>query len=102
MEERAWIEELQKGSPKAFERLVDAFQKRVFNTCLNFVFDQSDAEDLTQEVFVEVFRSIRGFEERSSLATWIYRISVSKSLELIRSRKRKKRAGVLLSIFGMQ
>lgn len=102
MEERIWIEQLQKGDAKAFERLVEAFQKRVYNTCLNFVFDAQDAEDLTQEVFVEVYRSIGGFQERSSLGTWVYRISVTKSLELLRSRKRKKRAGVLLSIFGLQ
>ena len=102
MEDQELIEKLRTGDRKAFEALVDAFQTKVLNTCLNFVFDRSDAEDLTQEVFVEVFRSISGFEQRSSLSTWIYRISVTKSLELIRSRKRQKRAGVLLSIFGLQ
>lgn len=102
MEDQELIEKLRTGDRKAFEALVDAFQTKVLNTCLSFVFDRSDAEDLTQEVFVEVFRSISGFEQRSSLSTWIYRISVTKSLELIRSRKRQKRAGVLLSIFGLQ
>lgn len=102
MEDQELIDKLRSGDRRAYEALVDAFQAKVYNTCLNFVFDQSDAEDLAQEVFVEVFRSIGAFEQRSSLSTWIYRISVTKSLELIRSRKRQKRAAVLLSIFGLQ
>lgn len=102
MQEQEFIDQLRNGDARAFERLVDELQSKVFNTCLSFVFDRNDAEDLTQEVFVEVYRSIATFEQRSSLGTWVYRIAVSKSLELIRSRKRKKRAAVLLSIFGLQ
>ncbi|MFN8394251.1 MAG: sigma-70 family RNA polymerase sigma factor [Bacteroidia bacterium] len=102
MEDTLFIERLRKGDSMAYSRLVQQFQARVFNTCLNFVFDRTEAEDLTQEVFLEVYRSIGAFEERSSLSTWIYRISVTKSLELIRSKSRKKRAGMLLSIFGLQ
>jgi RNA polymerase sigma factor (sigma-70 family) len=102
MEEREFIAQLRGGDARAFDRLVTAYQSRVFNTCLGFVFAREEAEDLTQEVFVEVYRSIAGFEERSSLSTWIYRIAVTKSLESIRHHKRKKRAGVLLSIFGLQ
>jgi RNA polymerase sigma factor (sigma-70 family) len=102
MEEQQLIDKLRSGDRRAYEALVDAFQAKVFNTCLSFVFDKADAEDLAQEVFVEVFRSIGSFEQRSSLSTWIFRISVTKSLELIRSRKRQKRSGILLSIFGLQ
>lgn len=102
MEDGAFIDLLCRGDARAYEQLVDRYQGRVYNTCLNFVFQQEEAEDLVQEVFVEVFRSIGTFERRSSLTTWIYRIAVSKSLELLRHKKRKKRAGQLLSIFGLQ
>jgi RNA polymerase sigma factor (sigma-70 family) len=102
MEDSEWVQRLRNGDPKAYSRFVDQFQGRVYNTCIGFVFNREDAEDLAQEVFVEVFRSIANFEERSSLATWVYRIAVTKSLELLRSRTRKKRAGQLLSLFGLQ
>lgn len=59
-----------------------------------------DAEDITQEVFVEVHRSVHGFKAESKLSTWIYRICVTKSLDHLRGKKRKKRFGIVKSIFG--
>ncbi len=102
MEAQELIQKLKQGDQAAFALLVDLHQGRVYTTCLGFVFRQEDAEDLTQEVFVEVYRSISKFEGRSSLSTWIYRIAVTKSLELLRSWKRKKRAGKVLSLVGLQ
>ena len=55
---------------------------------LGFVPNLQDAEDLAQEVFVEVYRSVSKFREESKLSTWIYRITTTKSLEFIRHRKR--------------
>jgi DNA-directed RNA polymerase specialized sigma24 family protein len=52
MQEQEFIDQLRNGDARAFERLVDELQSKVFNTCLSFVFDRNDAEDLTQEVFV--------------------------------------------------
>jgi len=60
-----------------------------------------DAEDLTQEVFVEVWRSLDGFRGESRLSTWIYRLAVNKSLEMLRSRKRKKRLGFFRALAGL-
>lgn len=102
MEEAAEIEALQRGDAKAFEALVAKHHRQVYQTCLGFVFAKEEAEDLCQEVFVEVFRSISTFEGRSKLSTWMHRIAVTKSLEHLRSQKRKKRAAQLLSIFGLQ
>lgn len=102
MEEKLLISELQKGTSAAFGKLIDEYQKRVFNTCLGYVYNSEDAEDLSQEVFLEIFRSIHNFKGESKLSTWIYRISVTKSLEMLRKRKRKKRAGKVLSLFGLQ
>ncbi len=56
--------------------------------------DHGNAEDITQEVFVTVYRSILSFNERSSMSTWIYRITVNKCLDHIRSQNRQKRQGL--------
>jgi len=92
------VQDLKAGKSTAYKVLVRDFHGRVFNTCLGFVGNSQDAEDLAQEVFVEVFKSIHKFQEKSKLSTWIYRISVTKSLELIRKRGRKKRAGQMFSL----
>lgn len=89
------VEKLKGGDETAFRELVDDYQDKVFNTCISFVKNQEDADDLTQEVFIEVFHSIQKFREDSKLSTWIYRITINKALEHIRKIKRKKRSGFL-------
>ena len=74
-----------------FSGLVAEHQELVVNTCYRFVFNREDAEDLAQEVFMEVHRSLDRFREESKLSTWIYRIAVTKSLDHLRRLKRKKR-----------
>ena len=61
-----------------------------------------EAEDITQEVFVEVFQSISKFKRDSSLSTWIYRIAVNKCIDHLRSKNRKKRFAFLTSLFNPQ
>lgn len=84
-----------------FSDLVAEHQDMVVNTCYRFVFNREDAEDLAQEVFVEVYRSLDKFREESRLSTWIYRIAVSKSLDHLRRLKRKKRFSSLKRIIGI-
>jgi RNA polymerase sigma-70 factor (ECF subfamily) len=102
LKEQQLILSLCAGEQKAYQQFITSHQDRVFNTCMGYVFNAEDAEDLAQEVFLEVFRSIRKFKGESSLFTWVYRICVTKSLELIRRRKRKKRAGTMLSLGTLQ
>lgn len=85
------IEELKNGSEKAFRELVESYKNKVVNTCFGFVHNYDDADDIAQEVFIEVFNSIKYFKEDSTLSTWIYRIATNKSLDFIRKSKRKKR-----------
>lgn len=82
----------------AIETIIDDYQSMVFNTCLNFLNIKEDAEEVTQDVFVEVHTSLSDFRGEASLKTWIYRICISKSLEFIRKQKRKKRFAQLFSI----
>lgn len=102
MEEALWIAALRKREQAAYARLVERYQSRIYNVCLGFVFHREEAEDLCQEVFVEVYRSIEQFEGRASIGTWMHRIAVTKSLEAIRARGRKKRAAQLLSLIGLK
>lgn len=80
--------------------LFNLYSGKVYNTVLNFLQNEQDAEDLTQEVFIEIFNSISVFNGKSGLYTWIYRIAVNKSLEHLRKRKAKKRFGSIISVFS--
>ena len=100
MSEENLVNNIKNKDLKSFKIFVDEHQRKVLNTCNRFVNNKEDAEDLTQEVFVEVFRSISGFRGDSKLSTWIYRIAVTKSLDFLRKRKRKKRFGIMKSISG--
>lgn len=85
------IGRLKQGDKSAFTELVDQYGSKVINTCYRFVLDKEDAEDLSQEVFMEVFYSIKSFRGDAKLSTWIYRIAVTKSLDEIKKRNRQKR-----------
>ena len=85
-----------------FRSLVAEHQEMVINTCYRFVFNREDAEDIAQDVFIEVFRSLEQFREESKLSTWIYRIAVTKSLDHLRHLKRKKRFSSLKRIVGFE
>ena len=94
------IENLKKGDINSFRILVNEHQRKVLNTCYRFLNNKEDAEDLTQEVFLEVYKSISSFRGESKISTWIYRIAVTKSLDFIRKKKRKKRFTILKRVFS--
>ena len=102
MSEETFILRLKSGDREAYSELVSTFSDQVFNTALGLMQNREDAEDIAQEVFAEVFQSVSRFRQQSRLSTWIYRITVTKSLELIRSRQRNKRSGIVLSLFGRE
>ena len=93
---------LKSGDSNAFAELVSTYQKTVLNICYRFLLSKEDAEDITQEVFIEVFHSIRSFRADSKLGTWIYRIAVSKSLDEIKRRSRKKRISSIGKTLGIE
>lgn len=100
MSEKEIISALRAGDARAFENLLDQFQDKVYRSCLSYLPNPQEAEDIAQEVFVEVYQSIHKFEAKSSLSTWIYRITANKCLEHLRKKKAKKRLGFLQSIIG--
>ena len=100
MSEENLVNKIKNKDIASFRNLVEEHQKIVLNTCNKFVNNKEDAEDLTQEVFMEVYRSISGFRGDSKLSTWIYRIAVTKSLDFLRKKKRKKRFGIIKNVFS--
>lgn len=100
MNEFELIEGLKSGDENAFRYLVTTYQDRIYNTVIGIVQNAEDAEDVAQEVFIQVFRSIHSFKGESKLSTWMYRIATTRSLDLLRSRKSKKRFGFIQRLFG--
>ena len=96
MNEQELIHELRLGNEAAFRWLVNHYRNRVYNTVLNVLQQEDEAEDAAQETFIQVFESIAKFKESSSLATWIYRIAVRKALDKLRKRKLVNRLQIIL------
>ena len=85
------LQRLKSGDKLAFNELVLQYKSNVINTCYRFLLDKEDAEDISQDVFVEVYLSMQSFRGESKISTWIYRITVTKCLDEIKRRNRKKR-----------
>lgn len=100
LEEEILIARLVDGDKDAFVSLFESYKDKVYNTSLGILRNARDAEDITQEVFVEIFLSIQHFKGKSKLSTWIYRITISKALDHIRRNKRRKRFAFITSLFG--
>ena len=100
MSDIEFVNRIKSGDEDAFRQMVEKHQKFVLNTCLRFVQIIEIAEDITQDVFVEVFKSIKNFRGDSKLSTWIYRIAVTRSLDYLKMTKRKKRFAKLKSLLG--
>ncbi len=79
-DEAELVAELQAGSDSAFDYLVTYYHSSVYNLVYGILSDAADAADVTQDIFLRVFRGIRGFRRSSSLKTWIYRVSVRQAL----------------------
>lgn len=102
MNEWILIEQLKKREEGAFKTIVETFQNLVYNTALGIVQNAEDAEDIAQEVFVQVYQSIQSFKGESRFSTWLYRITISKSLDHERRKKRKKRFAFIRSLTETQ
>ena len=100
VDDRTLVERLKSGDESAFKYMVTTWQAMVYNTSLGIVQKEEDAEDIAQEVFVQVFQSVGSFKGESKFSTWLYRITITKSLDHERKKKRKKRFAFISSIFG--
>jgi RNA polymerase sigma-70 factor (ECF subfamily) len=85
--EKETIRQAQEGDAGAFEKLYRKYNRRVHGLCLRMTKNQTDAEDLTQEAFLQVFRKIHTFRGESAFFTWFHRLTVNVVLMSLRRRK---------------
>ena len=83
-----------------FEQLYSEHHKMVYNLALQYVQNIEDAEEITQDVFVKVHDNINSFKNQASLKTWIYRITINKSLDYIKAKNTQKRS-FISSMFSL-
>src|SRR5438093_13007221 len=89
-QEGALVRRAQAGDEAAFREIVERYQSKVFSIIHGIVRQRNDVEDIAQQVFTKVYFSIRNFDFRSSLITWIYKITVNECFDYLRKRKVRK------------
>ncbi|MBR0105009.1 MAG: sigma-70 family RNA polymerase sigma factor [Firmicutes bacterium] len=79
-----------KGKMEAFESLVRLNETKIYNICLRMLGNKDDALDASQDTFIKAYKNISKFDERSKFSTWLYRIAVNTSLDMLRKNKSVK------------
>ena len=82
------LEALRNGDRAEFARLVDTYSGVIYRLAMKMLEDPQDAEDVLQETFIKAYKALPGFDGRSSLSTWLYRIATNESLMMLRRRKK--------------
>lgn len=100
LDEKILIERLKREDKLAFKEVVTNWQSLVYNIVLSIIQNAEDAEEVTQDVFIRVYETINDFRGDSKLSTWLYRIAVTKAVDHLRKKKRKKRFAFIQSLFG--
>lgn len=83
------IKSIIEGDQKSFKVLYELFSEKIYNTALSYCQNQQNAEEITQDVFISVFKNASSFKGDSTIDTWIYRITVNTSLNLVKKKKRQ-------------
>jgi len=89
-QEGALVRRAQTGDQTAFKELVERYQSKVFSIIHGIVRQRNDVEDIAQQVFTKVYFSLGNFDFRSSLVTWIYKITVNECFDYLRKKKVRK------------
>ncbi len=85
-----------RGDPRAFDELVRRYRGRIFALALHISGGESDADDITQDVFLRAFHTLADFEGRSEFFTWVYRLTVNRALDARRARARRSESSIEL------
>ena len=89
-EEADLVRRIQAGDQLAFREIVERYQSKVFSIIFGILRNHNDAEDIAQQVFAKVFFSVRNFDFRSSILTWIYKITVNECYDYLRKKRVRK------------
>ena len=87
--DRAFVANARTGDAEAFRVLVERHSRSLFGLAYRMTGNESDAEDVVQDSFLRAYRQLGAFDDRASFGSWIYRIAVNCSLDLMRARKRR-------------
>ena len=87
MDERSLIEGMARGDRAAFQEFVEQYKKKVYYLALDMAGNPVDAEDISQEVFLKVFRSFATFRKDAKLGSWLYRVTYNASIDHLRRKK---------------
>lgn len=95
------VAQLQQGSEAAFRLLVERYQNRIYRTVLALLSSPEEAEDVAQEVFVEVYQTIGRFRGEAALSTWLYRLATSRALKYRQRARTRKRFAYFTNLLGL-
>ncbi|HEY2093286.1 MAG TPA: RNA polymerase sigma factor [Thermoanaerobaculia bacterium] len=87
----ATVSRARSGDADAFRQLVERHSKAIFRVAYRMTGNEHDADDVVQETLIRAWRQMGGFEERANFSTWVHRIAVNCSLDLLRSRNRHEK-----------
>lgn len=98
MAEKELIARAKAGDQDAFGQLVLAHQNKVYTICVHMVTDREEAADLAQEAFLKAWRSLSTFQEESSFATWMHRLTTNVCLDFLRKQIRRQNISTAVSL----
>jgi RNA polymerase sigma-70 factor, ECF subfamily len=87
--EEALVREFQGGDLEAYDKIAEIYQKKIYGLSFNLTRNQMDAQDVTQEVLLTLFRKIHTFQGKSAFSSWVYRITLNASYMKLRSKKKE-------------
>ncbi len=100
MDENILVKKAINGDNSAFEMLMEKHMGIIYNIALRMTANQDDAEDMTQEIMIKIFRSLSSFKGNSKFSTWIYRVAVNTCLDELKKKKNKKHLSLDAEISG--
>ena len=92
--EESLVRDLQNGNLEAYDKIAEIYQKKIYGLSFNLTRNQMDAQDVTQEVLLTLFRKINMFQGKSAFSSWVYRIAVNASYMKLRSKKKEPNVSI--------
>lgn len=88
-DEQVLVDRISSSDSTAFQEFVERYKKKIYYIAYDITGDHDDAEDVSQEVFIKVFRSLKTFRRNAKISSWLYQISVNASIDLLRKKSSK-------------
>jgi RNA polymerase sigma-70 factor, ECF subfamily len=83
------------GHTQAYSILVDKYKNMIFDLCYKYTYDYTEAQDLSQDIFIKAYRKLYTFKNSSSFSTWFYRIGINTCIDWTRKKKKQKNMNVV-------